>query len=65
MTKTRAQLEYEREQKMEHRRKWLTSAQKKEDTPEYLRDIEILCVKCGHIWVMEEMEQVKCPSCRR
>ena len=65
MKKTQAQLEFEREQRMEHRRKWLTSAQKEKDTPEYLKDVEIMCVKCGHMWVMQETEQVRCPNCRR
>ena len=63
MSKTK--LEWEREQIQEDRRKWLTSAKKKDDTPEYLTDVEILCVKCGNMWVMNEVDQVKCPVCRR
>lgn len=63
MSKAKANME--REQLKEDRRKWLTSAKKKDDTPEYLKDVEILCVQCGNMWVMNELEQVKCPMCRR
>ena len=66
MKEQTAQQETQKEIEREARRKWLTKPSKKnKDLPVHLQDVEILCTKCGHTWVMMESHQVRCPECRR
>ena len=58
--KTRAQVEWDREQSRAERQKWLGPSKKRKDIPKHS---ELMCVQCGHIWA--EPESLDCPKCRR
>ncbi len=58
------------EEQVDIRRNWLKKASKvpgwkrgDPETKKYLKEQELMCVQCGHIWIKVSEEQVRCVNC--